>query len=345
MTLNSASEACQYKHQAVLQCRRFPALLAFRPQDIVGNSHISHNISGFRGLMSIESMTGFARKEGAFETFSWRWELRSVNNRGLDIRVRLPSGMESFEVKVRDLVGKRFKRGSFNISLNLTKAQGVTNYRLNEALLERVLAIAAEVQARTGGAPPLVDGLLRLRGVLEPEEAEGDDESRTACEVAMAESLAEALESVAKARAEEGARLNVILTGFIDEIEILVSAARNLAAAQPEAIRARIADQLAELAGDQVSLPDERVAQEVAVIVAKADIREEIDRIDAHVAQARELVGQGGAVGRRLDFLSQEFNREANTLCSKAQDLELTRTGLEMKAVIEQFREQVQNIE
>ena len=295
--------------------------------------------------MSIESMTGFARKEGAFEAFSWRWELRSVNNRGLDIRVRLPSAMESFEARVRDLVGKRFKRGSFNISLNLTQAPGVANYRLNEALLERVLSIAAEVQARTGAAPPQVDGLLRLRGVLEPEETVGDDESRTGCENAMAASLAEALDGVAEARAEEGARLKGVLSGFIDEIEQLATAARSLAAAQPEAIRARIAAQLAELVEASQSLPDERVAQEVAVIVAKADIREEIDRIDAHAAQARELVEQGGAVGRRLDFLSQEFNREANTLCSKAQDLELTRTGLDLKAVIEQFREQVQNIE
>jgi uncharacterized protein (TIGR00255 family) len=262
-----------------------------------------------------------------------------------DIRVRMPSGMESFETKVRDLVGKRFKRGSFNISLNLTKAPGVAGYRLNEALLDRLLAIATEVQDRTGAAPPQVDGLLRLHGVLEAEETGSDDESRTARENAMADSLIEALEGVSQARAEEGARLESVLLGFIDEVERLSGAARALAATQPEAIRERISTQLAELVEDAPALPQERIAQEVAVIVAKADIREEIDRLDAHIAQARELIGNGGVVGRRLDFLSQELNREANTLCSKSQDLELTRTGLDLKAVIEQFREQVQNIE
>ena len=295
--------------------------------------------------MSIESMTGFARQEGAFEAFSWRWELRSVNNRGLDVRVRLPSGKESFEVRVRDLVGKRFTRGSFNISLNLTDTPGIANYRLNEALLDRVLAIAVEVQARTNGAPPQVDGLLRLRGILEPEEAAGGDESRAAFENALIESLGEALAAVSEVRAGEGARLKDILVDFLDEIQRQAGRARALAAAQPEAIRARITAQLAELLDAAQSPPEDRIAQEIALIVGKADVREEIDRIDAHIAQAKELLAGGGAVGRRLDFLSQEFNREANTLCSKAQDVELTRTGLDLKAVIEQFREQVQNIE
>ena len=295
--------------------------------------------------MAIESMTGFAREEGEFDAFSWRWELRSVNNRGLDVRVRLPPGMESFEIRVRDAVGKRFKRGSFNISLNLTETPGFAGYRLNEALLARVIGIAEDVRGRVGGAPLQADALLRLRGILEPEEPGGDDDSRAARENAMAESLAAALGKVAAARNEEGARLTPILSGFLDTIESLAAKARDLAAVQPEAIGTRIRRQMDELVAESLPVTEERLAQEIALIVAKADVREEIDRLDAHVGQARELLKQGGAIGRRLDFLSQEFNREANTLCSKAQDLELTRIGLDLKAAIEQFREQVQNIE
>ncbi|HSR54761.1 MAG TPA: YicC/YloC family endoribonuclease [Alphaproteobacteria bacterium] len=298
-----------------------------------------------RGTMSIQSMTGFAREEGSHDAYSWRWELRSVNNRGLDVRVRLPSGMESFEIRVRDSVGRQFKRGSFNISLNLTETPGLVGYRLNEALLDRVIEIAEMVRGRTQGAPPSAEGLLRLRGVLEPEEPAADDESRRALENAMADSLEAALKKVAETRKEEGARLDSVLKEFLGEIAELAAQARDLAATQPEAISARIRSQLEELVGNETTVPEERLAQEIALIVGKADLREEIDRLDAHAAQAREVMAAGGAIGRRLDFLSQEFNREANTLCSKAQDLELTRTGLALKAVIEQFREQVQNIE
>lgn len=290
-------------------------------------------------------MTGFAREEGACAGFSWRWEVRSVNNRGLDIRVRAGPGMEGLELGARDLVAKRFKRGSFQVGLNVTEAPGLAGYRLNEALLEKVLAITEEVRAQTGAPPAQVEGLLRLRGILEPEEAADDDSARAAREAAMLESLSRALDNVAEARRDEGARLAKVLRTFIDEIAALARRARDLAAAQPEAMRARLHKQFNELAGDLAPVSDDRLAQEIAVLIGKADVREEIDRLDAHVGQARDLIAKGGPVGRRLDFLSQEFNREANTLCSKAQDLELTRTGLDLKAVIEQFREQVQNIE
>lgn len=290
-------------------------------------------------------MTGFAREEGEFDAFAWRWEVRSVNNRGLDIRTRLPPGMEAFEINVRDQVGKRFKRGSFNISLNMTRTPGLTGYRLNEALLDRVLQLAEDIRKRTGAPPATAEGLLHLRGVLEPEEMEDGDDTRAARESAMAESLTLALAQVDVTRIEEGGRLAQVLMGVIDEIFSLTARARKLAAAQPDAIRARIAAQLGELLAGATSLPEERLAQEIAVMIGKADVREEIDRLDAHVGQARDMIKAGGAIGRRLDFLSQEFNREANTLCSKSQDLELTRTGLALKAAIEQFREQVQNIE
>lgn len=320
-------------------------MLLCTPQDIVARRLLIPNMNEIRGTMSIQSMTGFAREEGSHDAYSWRWELRSVNNRGLDVRVRLPSGMESFEIRVRDSVGRQFKRGSFNISLNLTETPGLVGYRLNEALLDRVIEIAEMVRGRTQGAPPSAEGLLRLRGVLEPEEPAADDESRRALENAMADSLEAALKKVAETRKEEGARLDSVLKEFLGEIAELAAQARDLAATQPEAISARIRSQLEELVGNETTVPEERLAQEIALIVGKADLREEIDRLDAHAAQAREIMAAGGAIGRRLDFLSQEFNREANTLCSKAQDLELTRTGLALKAVIEQFREQVQNIE
>lgn len=295
--------------------------------------------------MTLASMTGFAREDAEFDAFAWRWEVRSVNGRGLDIRVRLPQGMESFEAAVRDAIAKRFKRGSFNVSLNITRTPGLSSFRLNEALLERVLAIAEDLRKRTGAPPPTAEGLLRVRGVLEEEEGGEGDEDRAAREAAMARSLDAALVQIGRARAEEGARLEKVLSGMIDDIAALAAEARAQAASQPEAIRARITAQMTELLAGAPALPDDRLAQEVAVMVGKADVREEIDRLDAHVAQARDLIAAGEAVGRRLDFLSQEFNREANTLCSKAQDLELTRTGLALKAAIEQFREQVQNIE
>lgn len=295
--------------------------------------------------MSIDSMTGFAREEGTYGAFSWRWEVRSVNQRGLDVRVRLPPGMESFEIRIRDLVGKRFKRGSFSVSLNITTTPGLAGYRLNEALLDRVLEIAEAVRARTDGPPPQVEGLLRLRGVLEPEEPDTDNEAWTAREDAIAESFDAALAKVAETRREEGTRLQAVLAQLIDEASRLTAAARELAALQPETIRLRIAAQFEELLGKVPALPEERLAQETALLVAKADVREEIDRLDAHLAQAHEVLAAGGAVGRRLDFLAQELNREANTLCSKAQDMELTRIGLDLKAAIEQLREQVQNIE
>lgn len=290
-------------------------------------------------------MTGFAREEGKHDAFAWRWEVRSVNNRGLDIRSRMPPGMEAFEIAVRDLVTRRFKRGSFNISLNLTSTPGLAGYRLNEPLLERVLELAEDIRRRTGAPPPTAEGLLRLRGVLEADETGEDDEARAARDRSMTESLGRALDQVEASRTEEGSRLRTVLTGLVDEIAALAAQARKLAATQPAAIRARIMAQLDELLNGAAALPEERLAQEIAVMIGKADVREEIDRLDAHVGQARDMIAGGGAIGRRLDFLSQEFNREANTLCSKSQDLELTRTGLALKAAIEQFREQVQNIE
>jgi uncharacterized protein (TIGR00255 family) len=290
-------------------------------------------------------MTGFSRAEGLDGGFSWRWEVKSVNARGLDVRCRVPSGRESLEVAARAAVGERFKRGNFNITLFIAHSSGNVTLALNREILGQLLGIVKEVEGEIDAAPPQIDGLLRVRGVLEAIEEEEDENERKRHDDAMTESLSQALTDLATMRAAEGARLAEVLATRLEQIEALAAQADGLAAAAPAQIKARLMEKIAAVCADVPALPEERLAQEVALLIAKADVREEIDRLNAHHAAAGELIGEGGPVGRRLDFLAQEFNREANTLCSKSDDLELTRVGLELKSVIEQFREQVQNIE
>jgi len=291
-------------------------------------------------------MTGFARAGGQTDEVGWQWEVKSVNGRGLDIRVRLAPGYEGLEVPVRAAIAERFSRGSFNVALTVTRAGGGTRYVLNRDLLEQLLGVVQEVKGRMADATPAqIDGLLRVKGVLEEIEEPENEQHKTRRESAMLKSLDVALAAIAKARGSEGSKLAAVLEGHVTRIAELTGKAAGLAGAQPAAIRARLQAKLGELLSGQPGLPEERLAQEAALLAAKADVREELDRLTAHVTQARELMSAGGPVGRRLDFLSQEFNREANTLCSKAEDLELTRVGLELKATIEQFREQVQNVE
>jgi uncharacterized protein (TIGR00255 family) len=290
-------------------------------------------------------MTGFARAGGQMDDVTWQWEVKSVNARGLDIRIRLAPGLEALEVPVRAAVGERFSRGSFNINLTVIRQAAVTRFTLNHDLLDQLLGVVKEVEGRVPGAAVQIDGLLRVRGILDAVEEVESDEHKTKREAAMSASFTEALGAVAAARRAEGERLAAVLQGHVAQIATLANQAATIAAAQPAAIRDRLKAQIAELLAGAANLSEERLAQEAAILAGKADVREEIDRLNAHVAQARDLIGAGGAVGRRLDFLSQEFNREANTLCSKAADIELTRVGLDLKAVIEQFREQVQNVE
>lgn len=295
--------------------------------------------------MPLASMTGFARSEGHHGDIGWSWEIRSVNGRGLDLRSRVPAGAEALEPRIRPAVAARFARGSINVTLSVSEAASAPRLRLNREVLDQVLPLLDELRGRIDAAPPSLDGLLRLRGVLEPvEEAESAD-ARAAREEAMAADLEAALEALAAARAEEGARLEDMLTGHLDRIRDLAGEARTCAGARPDAIRTRLTERLAALTGQVPALSEERLAQEVALLAAKGDIAEELDRLDAHLAAAAELIAEGGAVGRRLDFLCQEFNREANTLCSKSSDIALTRVGLEIKAAVEQLREQVQNVE
>jgi uncharacterized protein (TIGR00255 family) len=295
--------------------------------------------------MSLVSMTGFAETRGAFEALRWRWEVKSVNGRGLDLRLRTPPGFDGIEPAARTLAGERFRRGNLTATLTLEPQEATRGLRIDPAALASAVRIAKEIQAETGLEPARVDGLLALKGVIVQDEVLPlDAPQRAGRDAAILESLAGAFDALARARNNEGVKLLAILQGQMREIGNLTGQAAKLAATQPQALRDKLAAQVKELlAGTQLS--DERLAQEVALLAVRADIREELDRLHAHVDEAGTLLRSGEAVGRKLDFLAQEFNREANTLCSKSSDIQLTRTGLALKAMIDQFREQAQNVE
>ena len=293
--------------------------------------------------MGVSSMTGFARAEGEADGISWIWELKSVNSRSLDLRLRLPPGFDPLEAQLRASLARRCRRGNIAATLSVTRLVPPA-IRVNRAVLAQIVALLGELAGDIEAAPPRLDGLLGLRGVIETVEDEPESvvEARRA---AVVDGWAMALDRLAVARSEEGARLSAMLAAQRAELAALVEAASGCAAAQPEAIRARLLTVLGELAGLAPAMPQDRVAQEVAMLVTRSDVREELDRLRAHIAQAGDLLERADAVGRQLDFLCQELNREANTLCSKSADIELTRIGLALKAAIEQFREQVQNLE
>jgi uncharacterized protein (TIGR00255 family) len=276
----------------------------------------------------------------------WHWELRSVNGKGLDARLRLPPGMDGIEQRLRTELARHLKRGNCQINLVLDRSEMAAPLRVNRAALAVVMEAIGDIQKVMEVMPPRPEGILALKGVLEnADDAVEDEDARTALEEALVSSFTEGVKALASARAEEGAKLETVLTGHVNEIERLTRNAEDCPAAAPSALQARLKEQLQEMLGDGAAIAEDRVAQEAALLATRADIREEIDRLKAHVEQARELLSSGEAVGRRLDFLTQEFNREANTLCSKAADVILTRIGLDLKAVIDQFREQIQNVE
>jgi uncharacterized protein (TIGR00255 family) len=293
--------------------------------------------------MPLSGMTGFSRVEGAHGAWSWSVEARSVNGRNLETRFRGPPGFEGLERAARDGAQARFQRGQLTVGVQAKRAESGGETKVNIQVLERYLTAGGPYVATGMVAKPSLDGLLALKGVIEAREDEDDAETRAAVEAAMAASIAQALDGLKSARLEEGAALSPVLHGLVDRIEDLNRQAEAEAAGQPSVLKERFARRMAELIGEGAA--EERIVQEAAAQAVKADVREELDRLASHVAAARGLLAGEGASGRRLDFLSQEFMRESNTLCSKSALTALTAIGLELKAVIEQFREQVQNVE
>jgi uncharacterized protein (TIGR00255 family) len=291
-------------------------------------------------------MTGFARVAGDDAGEGFVWELKSVNARAFDARFRLPTGLDALEAPARTEIARRVKRGNVSAQLTLARAGVAPGLAVNEAFLDQLIALHGRYKGRVSLEPPRLDTLLTVRGVVEP--LDGSVETPEAIErrhVAYLAGLANAVARLVEVRQEEGARLSSVMSGLLSEIEALHASAQASAGAQPAALLERLKAQLAPLLEAAPSISEERFAQEAAVLASKADIREELDRLKAHLAAARMLLAKGGAIGRELDFLCQEFNREANTLCSKAGEMALTEIGLKLKAAIERLREQVQNIE
>lgn len=295
--------------------------------------------------MAFQSMTGFGRAAGDDAQDQWVWEIKSVNGRGLDVRYRLPPELQSLELKLREKVAAHIKRGTVQVNLRLTRKRGQTEIRINEPALAQILAMLEELETRAGLAPSTADGVLNIRGVVEqvePEESDAENSRRIAT---LLHGFDDALKDLVDSRIAEGEKLHRLIEGQITALADLTAQAEARAGEAVTLLRQRLQQQLDEMLGAQSGLPEDRLVQEVAVLATKADIREEIDRLRAHVDNARDLLAASGPVGRKLDFLTQEFNREANTLCSKSPDTALTRIGLDLKAQIDQLKEQVQNVE
>ncbi|MBL6078288.1 YicC family protein [Belnapia sp. T18] len=293
-------------------------------------------------------MTGFARESGVLaDGTGFVWELRSVNGRGLDLRLRLPNGMDALEAGLREALAKRLKRGNVSATLSL-KREERPRLAVDPAALDQALRLALDLAARIpGSAPPRAEALLALPGVMRSEVPEPDEALEEAKRGELAAAWGRALKELVAARHAEGAKLQSILAGLLDEVAALREQAIAEAADQPEAQRRRMLEQLAALLGEggMARVPEERLAQEVALLAQKSDVREELDRLGAHIEAARTLLKAGEGAGRKLDFLTQEFVREANTLCSKSASVPLTRTGLALKAAIERLKEQAANVE
>lgn len=290
----------------------------------------------------LSGMTGFARVDGQSPGWTWTWEARSVNGKGLEARFRLPNGFERLELKARELAKARFARGNVNATLNLRRESETGSARIDMARLRSLLDQAAPLLAHDEVSRPSLDGMLALPGMIDAEPLQTDTDTAK-LDTALLESLGKALDGLRAARREEGAALAGVLAGHVDEISRLTDEAAAHAATRTDAIRDRLAAKFAELLPD--GLPEDRLATEAAMLAMKMDVREELDRLLAHIISARVLLAAGSPVGRKLDFLSQEFNREANTLCSKSSDSSLTAIGLSLKNTVDQFREQIQNVE
>jgi uncharacterized protein (TIGR00255 family) len=295
--------------------------------------------------MALSSMTGFARSHGVAGSYAWSWEIKSVNAKGLDLRLRLPPGWDAVEVPARKNATEKLSRGTVYANLMVERKGVAPTVKVNEPVLNAVLATLKTLSGKVDAAKPTLDGILALKGVIEVTEEDEREEDRRAAEAAIIAGFDKLLADLIAMRREEGATLGRLLSARLDEIAALSARAEAAPGRKPEAIKARLAEQVATLLAASTRFDSDRLHQEAILIASKADIREELDRLASHVAQVGQLIADGGAIGRRLDFLAQELNREANTLCSKSNDVELTNIGLELKSVVEQFREQVQNLE
>jgi uncharacterized protein (TIGR00255 family) len=295
--------------------------------------------------MSMASMTGFARETGATGRYRWAWEIRSVNARGLDVRLRTPPGFDALGEAARQALAKALARGTCHVNLTLDAATDTPRLRINEEALKALVETLSRLDVPADARNFSLDGLLAVRGIIETGDTTESEDERQALEAELRAGLERAVRQLREARAAEGQALSGILLRQLDEIARLQAAAEACPARTSDAIKARLREQVAALMETGATLDPQRLHQEAVLMAAKADIREELDRLAAHVAAARVLIGEGGAIGRRLDFLAQEFSREANTLCAKANDVTLSAIGLDLKTVVEQFREQVQNVE
>lgn len=295
--------------------------------------------------MTLQSMTGFARSEGSSGRYRWAWELRSVNGKGLDLRLRLPSGMEALETALRDIASKSLSRGNIQAGLSVSASETKLEAVVNRDALDAVLALKKELGNAVSDAPLSFDTLLSVRGLVEFREPEETEDAQAARNADIVDGFSAAVASLKAMREREGASLYTLLSTHIDRIEQLTSVIEADPSRQPEHIRARLEAQIALIGDGNAGLDRDRLYAEAALLATKADLREEIDRLTSHVSAARELLAAGGPIGRKLDFLAQEFNRESNTICSKSNTSAVTAAGIELKVVIDQFREQVQNLE
>lgn len=295
--------------------------------------------------MPLKSMTGFARSDGRHGLHSWHWEARAVNGRGLDVRLRLPAGYEPIEQGVRDACKKRLARGNCSLTLSMQRDTGQSAARLNEETFQQVVQAVEQARGLVDAAPPTLDGLLSMRGVIEFTEADEDESELKARLDAILSDFDSVLDNLVEARITEGEHLTKEIVGHVDEVERLVAIIEKSPAREPDVIKKKLGEQIAHLLAEAPQLDEQRLHQEAVLLAAKADVEEELARLKAHVASARELLEKAEPVGRKFDFLTQEFNREANTICSKSNASDITTAGLELKAVIDRIREQVQNIE
>ena len=296
--------------------------------------------------MAIASMTGFARLDGAWQEYRWAWEVKSVNGKGLDVRMRFPQGMESLDIPARALVAEHLTRGSVNCSLQFDRLNPNAGVTVNNQVLDSLVEAAKAAAERHGLKKPRIEELLELRGVIEVKDTSLTQEQIAERDKVLLAGLGEAVRGIVAMRRSEGSRIGAVLHDQVRTISDLVNQARTIPSQQPQAIRERLHKQIADLLnGSSAPIDQDRLAQEAAYLAVKADVREELDRLGAHVTAATELLESGGPAGRKLDFLAQEFGREANTVCSKSADSALSRIGLDLKAVIDQLREQVANIE